>query len=549
LNIAGLPVFYTPYLSIPIDDRRKSGFLFPTIGISSRLGTDLRVPYYWNIDPQLDATITPRIMTQRGLIFGGEVRYLTNNNRGTLHGEVLLQDKQSTEDGNLRGQISFNHTGNLGFNWKSNIKLDTVSDSAYIEDFGGGSLQVTSVRQMERLGEIHRFGQNWHLLGRLQSFQTIDRTIAPEDQPYNRLPQILFDIDMPFDAMLQLKFQAENVYFQQNNKVQGNRLAFRPTLTIPLRRTYGHFQPSVTINQVNYWLTNQSIDQPTQLYNTIPSFSLDTGLILERDINWFNTSMIQTLEPRLYYLYTPYYNQNKIPVFDSAEFDFSFLSLFRDNRFSGRDRIADANQITFALTTNFISSITGRELLRTSVGQTFYFTDRRVQLATNSTEQEGSSSIIGEITTHFDHNWSSRANILWDPHRDNDSQLRKAVLGVQYHTSTGHLLNLNYRLNESDIQDGTTFEDTELSFRWPVSSRWQFVSRWLYSLRYNQTTEAFTGFEYSSCCWRIRGLVRNFISDIEQKHNFSVMLQLELTGLGKFGNSIENFLQDSIYGY
>ncbi len=548
-NILGIPVLYTPYLSIPLDNRRKSGFLFPIIGMSSRLGVDIRIPYYWNIHPQLDTTITPRIMTQRGLMLSNEIRYLTTQNQGVFTGEVLLKDTKAnnTEHEGTRGKASFHQNGSFGNNWRSQINIDMVSDDTYLEDFGRG-LQITSTRQMERRGDIYYYGQDWYVLGRLQSFQTIDRTIASEDRPYNRLPQILFDANIPFNTNLKLKLQAENVYFQHDTKVRGNRLALRPTLSMSFKRPYGYVKPRFILNQVNYWLNNQDANQSTRLHSTIPSFSLDSGIMLERRSNWFNMPITQTIEPRLYYLYTPYYNQDKLPVFDSAEFDFSFLSLFQTNRFSGRDRIGDTNQITFALTTNTNSEATGKRILQASIGQTFYFAKRRVQLA-DIEDQEGRSSIIGELTTNLTNNWSSRATMLWDPHRSNEAQLRKATLGIQYQTPQRHLINVNYRLNETDADDDTTFEDTELSWHWPISHRWRVMGRWSYSLRNNQTTEIFSGLEYSSCCWRIRGVVRDFMNNVEQKHNFSVMLQVEFTGLGTFGNSIEDFLQDTIHGY
>lgn len=545
LRVAGVPVLYTPYLSLPLDDRRQSGFLLPSVGNSSRLGLDLQAPYYFNIAPQLDATLAPRLMSRRGLMLGGEFRYLTAQEQGRLHGEILPDD-HARPGSSARGGLSFRQSGGFGPHWSTDVDFNLVSDSGYLEDFGG-ELRVTSSRQLERRGDLVYHGNGWSILGRLQGFQTVDRTIAPQDRPYDRLPQILFGTHIPGGQGLDFGLEAENVYFQHSDKVHGDRLALRPSVSLPLRRSYGHLIPRLTLNHAAYWLTDQAPDLASAPSSTIPTLSLDGGLMLERRISWFDRAATQTLEPRLYYLYTPYRNQDDLPVFDSAEIDFSFISLFRDNRFTGRDRIGDANQLTLGLTSRTLSDTSGRELLRASLGEILYFADRRVQLA-GAAEEQSSSAMAGELAARLTSDWSGRASLLWDPHRGN-AQLRKGTLGIHYRGPQRQLLNLSYRLNETDLTDDTTFEDTELSFRWPVSPRLELVGRWLYSLRYDQTMEAFGGLQYGSCCWRIRALVRNFVSSTDQEPNLSIMLQLELSGLGAFGNGIAEFLERGIYGY
>lgn len=547
LRIADVPVLYTPYLSLLLDDRRKSGFLLPSIGNSSRLGLDLRSPYYWNIDPQLDATFTPRIMSQRGMMLGSEVRYLTANDVGNLRTEIVPKDQQHEND-SVRGKLEFTENGSISQRLTTEVDFNLVSDNAYLEDFGD-ELRLTSIRQLERRMDVLYSGDDWHVLGRMQGFQTVDRTIASKDLPYNRLPQLLFGTNIHSQWGLDLGLLAENVYFQHSDSdmVHGNRLALHPSMSFPLRRPYGHLIPKVSLNYASYWLTDQEPSFSSQPSSTIPTFSLDTGLELERNITWLQHSVTQTLEPRIYYLYTPYYDQKHLPVFDSAELDFSFISLFEENRFTGRDRIGDANQVTLGLTTRILSDAMGWELMRASVGEVLYFSDRRVQLAGVDEVQSG-SAMVGELAARINQDWSWRVSTLWDPHRGG-AQLRKSAIGVHYNTPQKQLLNLNYRMNETDLNDNTSFEDTELSFRWPVYSHLELVGRWLYSLRHNQTMEAFGGVQYGSCCWKIRGVVRNFVSDTDQESNLSFMLQVELSGLGKFGNNIESFLERGIYGY
>lgn len=545
LRIDDVPVLYTPYLSLLLDDRRQSGFLLPSIGNSSRLGLDLRIPYYWNIDPQLDATVTPRIMSKRGMMLGSEVRYLTANDTGNLRAEIVPNDQQREND-SMRGKLAFTEHGSISPRLTTEVDFNLASDNAYLEDFGG-ELRFTSIRQLERRMDVQYNGNDWYALSRIQGFQTVDRTIAPKDRPYNRFPQLVFGTNIHNQWGIDLDMLAENVYFQHSDKVHGNRFALHPSVSLPLRRPYGHLIPRFTLNHANYWLTDQEPNYSLQPSSTIPTFSLDAGLEFERNITWLQRSATQTLEPRIYYLYTPYYDQNDLPVFDSAELDFSFMSLFQDNRFTGRDRVGDANQVTLGLTTRTLSDTTGWELLRASFGEVLYFSDRQVQLA-GLEEVQSSSAMIGEVATRINQDWSGRISTLWDPHRGG-AQMRKSAIGVHYNTPQKQVLNLNYRMNETDRNDNTSFEDTELSFRWPVSSKLELVGRWLYSLRYNQTMEAFGGVQYGSCCWKVRGLVRNFVSDTDQESNLSIMLQVELSGLGKFGNNIESFLERGIYGY
>lgn len=546
LRIADIPVFYTPYLSLLLDDRRQSGFLLPSFGTSNQLGFDLRIPYYWNIAPQLDATFTPRIMTQRGMMLGTEVRYLTVNDTGTVRGEIMPNDWKH-EEGSTRGKFSFNERGNFGSQWATEIDFNMVSDNSYLEDFGG-ELRLTSTRQLERRWDVSYNGNGWYALGRLQGFQTIDRTILPQDRPYHRLPQLLVGTNINNNWGLNLDMLAENVYFQHSDNVHGNRLALRPSASFPIRRPYGHLIPRITLNHATYWLTDQTPNKSSQPSSTIPNFSIDTGIEFERETNWLQQSATQTLEPRIYYLYTPYQDQNDLPVFDSAELDFSFASLFRENRFSGKDRIGDANQITLGLTTRTIADNTGWELLRASIGEIFYFSNRRVQISEESEEIQSGSAMLGELATRINQNWSGRASTLWDPRRE-ESQMRKSSIGIHYKSSANRLFNVNYRMNEADTNDNTSFEDTDVSFIWPVTSNFDVIGRWLYSFDYDQTMEAFGGIQYGSCCWKVRGLVRNFITDTSQDSNLAIMLQIEFSGLGTFGNKINSFLERGIYGY
>ncbi len=548
LLAGGVPIFYTPYMSFPLDDRRKSGFLIPSAGISDRLGASLDIPYYFNIAPEMDATLTPGYMSDRGFRLGGEFRYLTAHESGEFQGEIVPDDKGADDDiDSLRGGASFRQHGLFADRWMTDVNLGWVSDDRYLEDFGN-ELLITSTRNIERRADLRYFGGNWNLLGRLQGFQTVDRSIAPQNRPYSRLPQLLYNLYQPLgwqQSLLQL--EAEYVYFEHSRKVRGSRAALRPSVALPFRRSYGHLIPKLTLNHASYWLDNQTAGLDEQPSVTLPTASLDAGLVFEKRLSWLGEAATQTLEPRLFYLYTPYEDQSQLPLFDTAELDFSFASLFRENRFSGRDRIGDANQLALALTSRTLSDRSGRELFRASIGQILYFEDRRVQ-SVGTGEDDSSSAVAGELAARFSDHWSGRASLLWDPSRD-DKPIRKSGLSVHYRGPDDRLLNLTYRQNDSDRNDDTDYQDTDLSFSWPVNPRWQLVGRWLYSLEHDKTMEAFGGIEYKHCCWRVRTVVRSFVNSPDEQADFSVLLQFELTGLGALGSDIDGFLERGVYGY
>jgi LPS-assembly protein len=546
LRLRGIPVFYTPYMSFPLDDRRKSGLLPPSIGSSARLGLDLSLPYYLNLAPNMDATVTPRYLSKRGAMLGAEFRFLTASEEGQFNGELIPNDRGDQEDG-MRGGFTFQQRGLFAGRWATDLHFDLVSDDTYLEDFGR-ELKVTSTRNLERRADLRYFGRGWTLLGRVQGFQTVDHTIAPTARPYERLPQLLLYLYQPLPLGLALGLEAENTWFHHTRKVHGNRLALRPSLSLPVQRPYGQLTPRLTLNHASYWLTDQAADRDDRPSLTLPTLSLDGQLVFERSLSWLGQDALQTLEPRLFYLYTPFEDQNDLPLFDSAELDFSFASLFRENRFSGRDRIGDANQLTLALTSRTLSDRDGRELFRVSLGQILYFADRRVQIA-GGTQDDSTSALAAELAARVSSHWSGRVSTLWDPNRD-DTQLRKNSLVLHYRDPRKHIVNLAYRLNETELDDDTAFEDTDLSFRWPLNPRFELVGRWLYSLRHERTMEAFGGLEYGRCCWRVRFLVRQFVNSPDQvNEDLSLMLQVELSGLGAFGSDVPEFLERNIYGY
>jgi LPS-assembly protein len=545
LRVRDIPVLYTPYVSFPIDDRRKSGFLVPTIGVANNNGLDLTLPYYFNIAPNLDATVAPRVMTQRGLMLGGELRFLTPSQRGALEGQIIPNDAHSGDNA-TRWAVHAEQLGRLGPRWSTAVNFNSVSDATYLADFGN-RLETTSVRNLEQRGDLTYSGKGWSLLSRVQRFETVDETIPAASRPYARLPQLLWTA-LPWTAAneVQAGADAEYDYFDHSTKVHGQRVAVAPWVSWPLRKPYGYLIPRVKLRAAAYALTDQTESLPADPAYAIPTASLDGKLIFERSLDWFGKPSLQTLEPRAFYLYTPYQDQSDAPTFDTTPLDFSFASLFRDNRFTGRDRIGDANQLTLGLTSRTLDEGGGRELFSVSVGQVLFFEDRQVQIST-PTQDTQTSSVAGELAARLLTNWSGRASFQYNPNTDADPWERR-VLQLHYQTPDAHLVNLAYRYNlGASIQD--RYEDTDLTFLLPVGKRVKLVGRWLYSLLYDETMDAFAGIEFGQCCWRMRLLARNYKNGPDSNGTTSVMFQVELAGLGKFGESIDKFLERGIYGY
>lgn len=546
LRIKGVPVAYTPYLRFPIDDRRRSGFLIPTIGSSEESGFELVVPYYWNIAPNLDATLSPHFLSERGLLMGTEVRYMTRQDRGRIEAEFIPNDAKYDGD-SPRWAVNLEEQGTWLGRFRTLLEYSAVSDDEYLEDFGNG-LDITSTRRLLQRGVVTYAGPGWSLLTALEGYQTVDPDLRPDQRPYGRLPQLLFNLSpVEIGAGLRASVNAEYDYFDHNHIVYGQRLSIQPSLSLPMQRSYGHLIPRISLNASGYDLSNTAPGQPTSPSHGIPTVEVDGKLIFEREASWFGEAALQTLEPRLYYLYTPYEDQSATPVFDSSVLDFSFSNLFRSNRFTGRDRIGDANQVTTALTSRFLDASTGEEMLRLSVGRILYFADRLVQID-RPPETSSESPVAGEISARlFDH-WRGRASFEWDPDEDED-QWGRRTLQLQYSEEEARrLVNLAYRFDRG-TNIANRYETTDLSFQMPVSNRVNLVGRWLYSLETEETSDAFAGIEFGQCCWKVRVLGRHFKNSAESAATTSVMLQIELAGLGAFGSSVDSFLQREVYDY
>jgi LPS-assembly protein len=535
LRFQGVTIFYTPYLSFPITDARKSGLLTPEIGSTGRSGNELSIPYYWNIAENYDLTFTPRLLTDRGLQIGTEFRYLLQNSEGELEAEYLPDDKEFNDN---RYQIRYEHQTLFANGWRNQIDIRDVSDDQYFEDLGG-SLSVASITHLNRSVAFDYFSENWSLLGRVQDYQTIDSAILPEDRPYQRLPQIYARGYLP-DNVLGLAYglDAEIVYFDRDVGVTGWRFNAAPEISLPIENPGWFVKPAVVVDFTRYVLENTSVGQDEKPNRTVPTASLDAGLYLERQMK-SNKRRVQTLEPRLLYVHVPHREQSDLPVFDTIVPDLNLVQLFRKNRFLGVDRIADTDQLSIGITSRIIDWNTGRELMSATIGQALDLSEQRVTLPGEPLDLSDSSDYIAELRFFINDNLNFDLGHQWS----RDGGTTQSEARMQYRPNSNKVLNLAYRFRRQ------SFEQGDISWSWPILQSWNFVGRYNYSFRDNEVLEEFYGLEYESCCWGLRLVTRRYISTRDGTRDTSIGLQLVLKGMSSVGTKADRLLERGILGY
>ncbi len=533
LRFKNVPILYLPYISFPISDARKSGILTPEIGSSGRSGNEIRVPFYWNIAPNYDATITPRLLTSRGLQLGTQFRYLTERNEGAVTADYLKDDRILKDS---RYQLLYNHNTLFNNGWRNRINFHEVSDSQYFEDLGG-SLSVSSITHLDRHVSFDYYSQYFSLFAQAQDFQTIDDAILPSDEPYQRLPQVLLNANWPV-GILHLGIDTELVNFDREVGVTGWRFNATPLVEIPVTRPGWFFTPAVALDHTRYDLSNTLPGETTEPTRTVPITSIDTGLILERAMT--NSNRIQTIEPRLLYVNIPYRNQDDLPIFDTITPDISLVQLYRKNRFLGVDRVGDTDQVSLGVTSRILDLDTGRELMTATIGQTHYFGDRDVTLPGMSSSTFDQSDYIAQLRFPLFRNFNFDLGHQWGT---GDNGTTKSEARMQYRPAGNKILNLAYRFRRDSLEQG------DLSWSWPVTSNWNFVGRYNFSFRDEEVLEQFFGLEYESCCWGLRLVSRRHISTRDGTRDSSFGLQLVLKGMTSVGTAADKLLERGILGY
>lgn len=592
VRFMGVPILAAPVLTFPLSDARKSGFLPPSFDVDNKSGFEFALPYYWNIAPNRDATLTPTLSTRRGAGLDAEYRYLEPRDRGSLRAWVLPGDRLADRD---RGLIDFLHVGDLnqaGTPTLTNydIRWRRVSDDDYWKDFSRTRFTLTprlyeSHAGIERQINTRAWGlgdSQTTLYARVQSWQTLqdlDPTADPSSRiisPYRREPQLGLRSRSSSESGVMWRFESEFNHFgnQDNERVTGSRVHALAQVERPFGDSGWHFTPKLALNGASYSLDRNDA-QPLlkrSISRVIPTLSLDSGLSFDRTVNWFGSALTQTLEPRVQYVYTPYRNQRDIPLFDSAVRDFNEYSIFSENAFTGIDRVSDANQLTLGLTTRLIDPANGAENLRLGIVQKVLFSDQRITPDDGPVNTERLSDVLLLASTSVIPNWYLDSTAQYRPQT---SRVERSLVGVRYSPGPWRTISANYRYTRRSS------EQLDLGWQWPIAGRapgstvstredasplanipkltgassshscggtWYSVGRLNYSLKDKRLSDALVGFEYDSGCW-IGRVVAERVSVGRADASTRLMFQLELVGLSRLGSSPLNTLRDNIPGY
>lgn len=542
----GAPIFYSPWLEFPLSNERKSGFLVPTAGSSGARGIEFALPYYFNLAPNYDATITPRIMSKRGLQVGAQFRYLFGGgyaNSGEIDAQVLPNDRQTDTN---RYALVWRHQQQLDVpGLGAYLDLNKVSDDKYFADLAD-RIAITSQTTLPREAGITYGNGPWSLLARVQTFQTLQDPNAPIVPPYHRVPQIVGTLAETDWSGLSFSGFGEYSRFRSDTQVEGGRLVLYPQAAWK-RGTPGWFVAARAGVHLRRYDLDASFGENRHRNLAIPVSSLDAGLVFERDWSLFGTNFTHTLEPRAYYVYIPFREQNTLPVFDSAIDDYNFGQLFTENRYLGHDRVGDANQLTVGVTSRLLQPGTGAERLRVALAQRFYFEDQRVTL--NEVPRSASSSdILLAVEGRVSEAWSVAGLLQQNLDRGQNERFN---LSVRYTPSPGSALSASYRFTRQLVNPtgaNEQIKQIDLAAQWPATPQWTLLGRFNYSLNDRKLLEGIAGVEYNGDCWVLRAVLHRLATTVDQT-NTSFFIQLELNGLARVGTSPLELLRRSVPGY
>jgi len=527
----GVPLLYSPYLDFSLSGSRKSGLLAPSIGQTAQSGFEYTQPYYWNIAPNRDATIAPRFLSRRGVLLNTEFRYLEASFSGEWRSEWLPSDRVRDEN---RYGYSVQHRHSLGHGLSGNVNYQAVSDDFYFTDLSD-KIAVTSITNLPQEASLSYDGGWWNVNARVQEFQTLQDPLAPVDPPYERQPQITLFADRQPTSYLGLNVVGELVQFRHPTKVNGRRDTLYPSLSVPLETSFFYITPKAGYHYTRYEFADSA--QAPEV-RTLPIYSLDSAVTFERESSFLGHAYRQTLEPRLYYVYIPFRDQDQLPNFDTAVADFNLAQIFTENQFSGGDRVNDANQLTAGVSSRFITAADGAEQLRVIFAQRYYFNDQQVTLNTAPRSFDRSdllAAVRGAITPSL----STEVALQFNSSAD---QFERTNVALHYRPDAGKVANLSYRFTRDSL------EQVDLSSQWPLSQKWTALGRWSYSIPESELLEGLAGLEYNAGCWAARFVAHRFVSGVED-YVTSFFLQLELTGVSRIGPNPLDVLRQNISGY
>jgi len=573
MRFANVPFLYLPYLSFPIDDRRKSGFLPPTFGNSSHSGFMVSAPYYLNLAPNYDATLEPRLYSKRGTMLAGQFRYLLPGTTGQLDFEYLakdhgpnLQNSGLTTQGKQRYLYKFGDSTRLWPGWVFSTAVNRVSDKNYLRDFSN-DLYNSATTSLGSSAYVYGSGNWWSSSLGVDSYQNSDPFLSDSSLQYKRWPRATFNLDVPLNNWLEFGANNEAVSFRKDGVIEGKRADLYPYLQADWQGAAWFVRPRLAYRYTAYQLdgnyasygysgllgANQTSPfterDPSR---SLPVASLDTGLIFDRSASLFGQSYTQTLEPRLYYLYVPYRDQSNLPLFDTRLLSFDYWQLFSPNQFSGADRQMNANNLTGALTTRLLDD-DGVERFSASIGQIHYFAPQRVQLPGQPVTDWTGSDYVAEASVQLNDQWRAASSYQWSP---NTRQTDLGTFELQRRIKTDGILNFSYRYRRVPGSSSTLLEQYDASTVFPISERWRLLSRWTYSVKDRRTVEALAGVEYENCCVIFSVIGRRYVSVYDYttsssrpQLNNAVMFELQFKGLGAFNGQAEDLLRRGILGY
>lgn len=533
LELGGVPVFYSPYFRFPIDNERHTGLLFPTIGLTENNGFDIREPLYLNIAPNIDDTITPRYMSKRGTQIGNSFRYLFEQSEGKIDFEYLHNDHETQTH---RRFFELQHDSLITQRLALDVHVADVSDDQYFEDFGGTGVDASALTYLDRSARLtYQAPASYTVNAIVQDYQTIDNSILPANEPYRRLPEIRLDALTPNSFYnTRAGLGAEYDFFTRPNSVDGQRLDLQPFLRLEKDNVAWYTSSQVDARYTLYELSNMAPGQPSSQQRSVPTFSSEGGLRFERITD---NGSVQTLEPQLMYLYTPYRNQTNIPTFDSGEPDFDVTELFSRNRYSGIDRISDANQAAFALTSRLLDPTTGQVRLTATVGQIYRFTAPEVTLPGFTSPGSGATDFISTLDYRLSPHWGASTLLQWAP---GDHQFNRANFAMRYRedetSNAGQRLDVIYRYRRGVL------EQSDVVASMPLFEGWRVAGRWRYSIADNRTLDVIGGLEYETCCWAVRTSYRRYIANTSGRFDNGIYVQLELKGMSRLGTGFTSLL-------
>lgn len=546
----GVPILAAPWISFPLSNERQSGVLPPIIGATSTGGAEVVVPYYFNIAPNRDVTLYPKIIARRGFQLGAQARYLGASYTGETKLEILENDWQTKTN---RYLFSSQHSQKIDPAWSFSWNLNKASDNDYIKDFSQ-TISDSAQRLLSREAIVNYRGNFWNAILKTSGYQLLQDNLAPTVKPYDRLPQLLVHAGQAdvggFDWAMDSDFTR---FFLRDNdlagRVRGDRFVLQPQLSYPIIAPGYFITPKVSLNMASYQLDASTVapGERTNFSRMLPTLSVDSGLVFERDTVFFGETARQTLEPRLFYVYTPYLDQSKYPNFDSAQLSFNAAQLFNENRYLGYDRIDNANQVTAALVSRFIQN-DGAERLRFSMGQRFYLATLRDVDSLGTVSRANSSDFLlsasGRITSTLSLDSSLQYNF-------EQRKLLSDNLSLQWQPGPKQVINAQYHfVSESNVGNNPVplLRQIRLSGQWPVLKRMYGVARVSYSLPDRKSVDSLVGLEYRQDCWVFRVVGQRYTSSANT-FNSAIFLQLELNGLSKLGSNPLDALRKNIPGY